>query len=768
MACNLVTPGERVVLHLSEGTPLSGRVTDASTGELLEGVRVIGTTRSLEPVRWNEATLTDAQGRFAFRAVPDEPLTVRYFLDGFQPHTEKDFLVVPGQPTQVDVSLVPGLPVTGWVLDAETGTPIQGASISAGYGLFEQKDLTETDASGRFTLRGVGRDKIVVRARATGYSPGQVHLDLRQQRGEVTVQIELERWSSVRGIVRSLDGKPISGAEVFLERDAFLFARKSERLAVTGNDGEFRVRLEDLDGVARMFATHPDYTTGYSQRFEAGPHLEGSTIEILLPEGATIRGTVFDETGSPLEGARVSLFDEVKLSENNPAYRPEAPFQHRPRGKMTHSVQSDRDGTFEIRGIVGGIKFLQVSSEGWLTQTVSGLQVGEGAVVGPLTIRLEKGRGIAGRVLDTSGTPVEGARVSVVRHAADVTGATGATVTDAEGEFVIENLAGGTYNLFATKSGFVRHEERGVAAGAQGVTITLEQYGAISGFIRFEAMAETILPGKFTVAIRPTGNEAAPLVRKSFSAEDGRFLVESVAPGVYDLVASADGFRTAVLPGVRVVQNDTTAGVEIVLDMGATIQGRVVDEAGNPVGDASVYARPSSPGGEALGAGSGGSASTGRDGVFTITGLEAGAYEVIAMSGKQATMQPVSVYLADRGHQVVDLVVGGAGELHVRITGPDGAPVSGADVQVIDESGSLVVNPRSLGLSAKYSSDPDVLRHALRKLNQTDVTGFLLISSIPPGKIEIRVEATDFHADRRRVEVVAGETTIVEITLEPR
>ncbi len=584
-----VFTGEKLTLELAEGASLRGRVTDESTGRGVEGVQIHGTTRDLAPVRWNELVETDAEGYYEFTAVPEVPLVVRYTRNLFHPHLEKD-LLVGGAGREVDVRMKPGLVVTGWVTDADTGDPVPGASISYGFGIFQAEDVVDADDRGMFTLRGLQRSKLQIRAKADGYAPGRAQVDLRYAESETGVQIELVRWTTVAGTVRSLEGEPVEGAEVFLVEQALFFARSSKRLTVTDADGHFEARLENVTGDVRLGARHENFTEARSSslRIRPGEHLD--ELEILLPVGGRIEGIVKNDKGAPVSGARITLYESRPANTNNPAYRADVAVQARPRGRVTNSAQSGADGKFSIRGIEPGMKFLEVRAGGFLAETREELMVEEGKVVGPLEIGLQHGRSIEGVVRDSAGKPVEGARVSVLRLKGQREGASGSATSDARGAFGIDNLGSGQYRVVVTRSGFVRQDREGVAADSEGLSFVLKRYGGIAGTVLFGAGKP---PAKFQVQLRElgAGPDSPPASRKTFSSSKGKYRLDSVPPGSYELSVFAEGFLPTTLSSVSVSEGDVSDSVDVALDTGGVVEGIVLSDSGAPVRRADVYVR---------------------------------------------------------------------------------------------------------------------------------------------------------------------------------
>ncbi len=128
----------------------------------------------------------------------------------------------------------------------------------------------------------------------------------------------------------------------------------------------------------------------------------------------------------------------------------------------------------------------------------------------------------------------------------------------------------------------------------------------------------------------PLRERTVPLARSAVTDEEGRFALDTLAPGDTHVQAVALGFMPAVEP---------TPAEEILLDRGLSISGVVVDDENAPLPDATVWAHREGnetawPGlHRSLPVGAlaeGGATRTGPDGTFRIEGLHAGTYVVRA------------------------------------------------------------------------------------------------------------------------------------------
>ncbi|MFB6611120.1 collagen binding domain-containing protein [Agromyces sp. NPDC056379] len=188
--------------------------------------------------------------------------------------------------------------------------------------------------------------------------------------------------------------------------------------------------------------------------------------------------------------------------------------------------------------------------------------------------------------------------------------------------------------------------------------------------------------------------------KEGVTAADGTFSIENLAPGtyrasinpqvqtaqyVYEYWDAAGAFETAT--DITVTAGEA-ATIEPTLELGATVSGTVVDEAGQPVAGGFVYAYLSSD----L-TGTRGGASVAPDGSYTITGLPTGEYVLKAGPGWGSESELVDeywqdVYDEDAAARVA--LVGGqsfaadfelnAGAVIEGTVSADGAPVEGIEV----------------------------------------------------------------------------------------
>lgn len=300
----LLGPGERKNgLNLVFGTEgnltVSGTVVDGD-GRPIEGVRAY----KFGPVP--RAAMTDAQGRFTLRFLPDDDIRISLEKEGYS----QAGTTVPAGTQDVLMTMYGNGAIAGRVIDAKTRKPVPQFEVSYMNGhwpafnesLFGNGKQCD-EAEGKFDFPDVYVGEVTVAARAPGYAPAmaQILVESKQTLRDLTLELGQLKSVVLSGRVEAEDGSPIAGARIYTDRIAPPDDRLRNVVATTDTRGVFT--LEDARPDTPFIAAwHPNYAPGSSR-------VTGDTI-IILKRAARLNVEVLSQ-GQPMPrvGVRVYFLD---------------------------------------------------------------------------------------------------------------------------------------------------------------------------------------------------------------------------------------------------------------------------------------------------------------------------------------------------------------------------------------------------------------------------------------------------------------------------
>ena len=202
-------------------------------------------------------------------------------------------------------------------------------------------------------------------------------------------------------------------------------------------------------GAAAGYVGASGYVAARSAASKIAITADRSGVDLTLPAGATITGTVQSQAGSPVKDAFV-----------------EACATDAPAGIACTGTFAGADGTFAVGGLGSGTYWIGIQApspsgfaSGYLsTSGISAASAGARKVAAGtsgLAIALPAGRTFSGTVaLEGAGAPGD----VIVQACADVACIYGpATLTDEDGRFTIRGVAPGTWTVVYTMNGVASH-----------------------------------------------------------------------------------------------------------------------------------------------------------------------------------------------------------------------------------------------------------------------------------------------------------------------
>lgn len=395
------------------------------------------------------------------------------------------------------------------------------------------------------------------------------------------------RHATVSGRVVDNKGKPIRNATVSLHRGsnllAFHIAVDSESVVdgKTGKDGRYDLVVTSEAGEYTVVARHPKYSEAFFSPLKIRMDEKTRAPDLVLGSGSTIRGCVADTNGQPIEGARVSILDA-----SSPIPKKNAD------GASDLSTVTDASGQYAFSNLSLRTFKITAAAEGYATQQQAGNMIFQKIREKVIDFRLHPGVSIAGFVNDVAGAPIEGAEIKATLFSTKDFGSFGTTRSDAKGAFSVDDLADGTYTVSITCAGYSDVVKKRIKGGTQDLEVTLKKQGGITGVVsdgqtrdpvrkfQIRVMHRTKRGNKETM--RPSG-----IVQK-FETKDGRYTMEGLNPGACHLLVSAAGYADSLSEEIVVSRETVVDKVDIFMDKGGDLRGRVVNGEGSPIRGAKI------------------------------------------------------------------------------------------------------------------------------------------------------------------------------------
>jgi hypothetical protein len=316
-------------------------------------------------------------------------------------------------------------------------------------------------------------------------------------------------------------------------------------------------------------------------------------LQVGLEPLQSLHGRVVDADGTPVAGAVVEVI-----------------------GNVSSSATSNGAGEFTATRLEPGVHRVIVAEE------ISGAEASVAVMVpGPaLTVTLPLAFTIAGRVIDdSSGEAIAEAWIEASVVGRELGSATAKTDTD--GSFMLKGLAEGHYEIEVSANGYLPNDRLEIALGraetpADDITISLDAGLQVSGTIRDEH--GNTLEGVRVLADR---SGPAPEGGRGTSDERGEFILSGFRSGEISISFSKEGLVSEYR---ELTVDQDVHDLDIVLEQGYEVRGRVVSLGGEPIEQAMVSAsRAETDGYEQL-------THSDSDGSFHYDGMAGGSWKISA------------------------------------------------------------------------------------------------------------------------------------------
>ncbi len=486
-------------LRLVSGHAVSGRVTDPDGRPITHAqIAVIGALdlphRPLEPPHKGSV---DDKGRFRVSGLQAAAYQLMVRADGFGSFVLRQ-VVAPA--VGLRISLRPLQTITGRVVANDKPAP--GAVVElVGSGVWPPVH-TSTDPQGRFRFTGLREGIYELRARRGRWvSAPAPAVDLLGGASPPPVVLTLLEGTVVKGrVVDALTRKPIGGVRITAGRDLLAM---NPLMTQTTKDGSF-VLEPLLPGEYRLTLSRDAYLPrrGVPVTVLPGPN---PPVELDLHRGGVLAGTVIDDTGRVVVGARIEVVGRARGSYIADRSGPTVALQDTlwdralrslvgigkstvdatatPPGSLgvlagpvplmpavdsagdltvatgriplsgrATAFLTDEKGKFRILGVPPGSLSLVVRHESYARAKAGPWRLKRGEVRRDLVIRMGPGASLQGTVLDPEGVGLAGVQVALAQMADPFHYVV--RITDDKGRFGMKNLLG-RVRLGLSAPGFV-------------------------------------------------------------------------------------------------------------------------------------------------------------------------------------------------------------------------------------------------------------------------------------------------------------------------
>lgn len=714
-----------LVLVLDRGARLSGRLVDDSGDPISDAPirlyaeaerlseRILVSSSGFEP---DFEAVTEADGTFTLTTLPDDRFEVLVDPPGFARRVLRS-VEIPGS-GEVDLGrivLEPSSRITGHVLDAQD-RPLTAARVTllpagatdywrSGWIPLEVSGgrSVEVDETGRFVFEDVPpNDRFVLHAVAP-----ERRAAVADAAAGATAPVELVLRPAARlfGRVEDPSEGAVPGVWVQLrdlEEGGFLQIPIQTKMTDEGGHFTFEGLAPGRYGIALGRAVLEDVEI--RQTIELAEGEERGPVVLTQENRARLEVTTVSPMDEPIEGAEIS----IQRSDGPP-----------------HEALSDERGRSLFDDLPPGQVVISASHEALGTQQeTTTLRPGHNEV----SLVLESGGHVRGRVVDPEGAPIANASVRLE----PLRGLLSAYARSGEdGSFVLRAPSPGSYRLRVEADGWAATDLESLEVGVEaleGMEVRLhkgtELVGRVHGIGPDELARVTVSASSVSSRRRVQGAVA----------HDGNYRLSGLEPGAWVVTGELREPRRMVQEEIHIDAQQEQAELDLLFAQGHRLTG-VVRRRSEPISGAMLVL---------WGQGIVIEDRTDSDGSFRIVGLESGEYRLrVSIFGTDVSMDKKLSVTADRALEI-DLPTS---RISGRLLTPDGKPLTETQVQALPLDGG---HPAQ----SMYS----------RATTQED--GHFVLPLILEGSYRLVARAPAVGSMAKKIEVAGAEMDLGDLRLE--
>ncbi len=527
--------------------------------------------------------------------------------------------------------------ISGYIYD-EGANPISGANFSA-YNWSVGRFSTNADGSGHYTLSGIPSGEYSIVAWAAGREYRVNYSTVVPPSGTVVSDFHLGPSGVISGTVVTRTLAPVPNAQLRLS----IIAINTTMVATSNAAGQFTFDDYLRTGNYTIFTSAEGFITLASRIFVEGGAT--SAPQIVINRSAVITGTIKDDLGANINGARVVAYNNTYMGLND---------------SIAGSYTIDHD-------LGPGIYFLEAFGTGYVRRNFIGpvnLAIEGNAAC---NIVLNRSAKLHGTVRNTQGYGIQGVRLDL--NGID-SGEMQTGYSDIAGNYMFDtNLAPGRYVMKVSAPGYVDKDIPQFSIGFadnKTMQITLNRTGRLYGTVH-DQYHDAVVGAQVTAYLQSmfgTGTNETD--------GTGAWTISGLDAGTYIVYATADGYLSGGHVTVNLIEGQN---ISISLQLNATgcVNGTVVNAAGRPVEGAKITATD--------GLGNEYFAYTNETGAYTLKGtIPAGTYNLTATADGYNDGTRANVAVSKVGITYANFTLLYMGGVSGIVCNPEGAPIAGAKV----------------------------------------------------------------------------------------